>query len=646
MLELIDLDDATDFRECWAAMEPTHRERHLLWSIRCIQNETGKPYDHFEFPHIGAPGGPMDAFDDQTVREIPLQWGSRLGKTFFGQCATIYNGTKLRLPQIFGSTKEKLAIQVVKRTYKMIRQCVELAAKLIHPERLQSQHLIEFWGCCVFVGWARSAATFADKDCAGGHGNEIDDWDHLTTSKDGDPLKQFLERFKNHWGGRKVILESIPKIKGKSRIEAKRLEGTCCEFQVPCPHCRRYQLIELGTPETPYGIKWEGSGDMFEAWYECRHCRAKIRNHERREMMRRGVWVPEGCTVKDAEAWAVDVMSPDYEWLGWEHAVWIEGKPAKNQEIASYRLASYCSLKLSWNDCAKEWISCDGKPQKLRNFFNQWDARTWEIRRSRTRPEEVAARLKTEYAMGEVPEWAEFLSLGADRQRADGGFVKWVIWALGPDDMSHLLYYGTSETLDAMWKEVGRRPFYKPDGSEPLYVGPVAADSGWDAPGTYAFCRDETHDNCVPCKGGNTAGETDSYKWTELEKSKHKEETDGMSLLLVSTNFTETALQHRLDNLSPGDTGSISLCKDAAEDSSFIAEFTNASLIEKFDPRGEPVLLWGKKDEATPNDWRDAARYGLEVGQAWRDSPDFSMGGAQRVAVEKRADGRDWIENE
>lgn len=640
-MTVLELTDTTDFRESWTACEPTTRERSLPWAERHIVNENGQLYNHHAYPHLGAPGGPFDAFDDYNVREIVLQWASRLGKTFFGQCCSIYNGTKLRLPQIFGGPKEELVSQIVQRTYRMIRQVPELRSKLVKPERMQNQHLVEFWGCNMFVGWARSAATFADKDCSAGHAAELDDWDHLTTSKDGDPADQFTERFKNHWSDRKVVYESIPKIRGRSRIEARRLRGWACEFYCPCPHCQGYQRIEFGDKSTEHGVKWEIVNGTLTAWYQCVHCMSRIENHQRAAMFRRGVWCPDGCQVLDRAALDIDTRHPDYKWSGWKNAPWITGTPTRNNEIASYRLESLVALSLSWNDCASQFLGCKNQPQRLRNFRNQWLAQTWEIRRSRSEPDEIAKRVATEYPHRVVPEWAEFLSIGADRQRADGGYVVFVVIAHGPDEMVHVVDSGTADSLDQMWQSVGRRPYYKPDGGEPLYVVPCAADSGWDAPGTYAFCQDERHPNCVPCKGGNTSGETVAYKWTDLKDSGY--ETDGMSLLLVSTNFTETALQHRLDTGTPNTPGGLGVYSDAAKDMDFIAQLSNAVLADKLDKRGEPVLLWVKKDEATPNDLRDAIRYGIAVAEAWRN--DGSLDGTrQKIRLEKRPDGREWAD--
>lgn len=645
MICSLELDDASDLWECMSAMAPTERPRVLLWAEEHIVTDLNKPYDHNRFPHIGAPGGPLDAFDDHNVREIVLQWGSRLGKTFVGQVFTIYNGTQLRLPQMFGGTNEKLALQVVQRTYKMLRQVPRLNRALVKQERMQAAHLIEFWGCSVYVGWSRSAATFADKDCFRGHANEYDDWTHLTTSKDGDPGDQYQERFKNHWGDRKVLFESIPKVRGKSRIEAKRLAGWNCEFQVPCPHCRTYQQIDIGDRDTDFGLKFEvDQGVMVDAWYQCCHCHERIENHHRPAMMRRGVWVPDGCGVDHAAAYEVDVRSPDYQWRGWSKAHWITGNPSRDNEIASYRLASYSSLAVSWHDCATAYITSKDKPQKFRNFWNQWHGHTWEMRRSKSMPEVIAERCAIDLHAGIVPPWASFLTLTIDRQKADGGFCPWVVMAHHEtDEIAHVIDYDTSETLEKAWEAAWGKPYSMREAGLPLYIEPVAIDSGWSPKQTYEFCQDEAHPQCVPCKGSATKSADEPYKWTDLDESKH--DTEGLSLLLVNTGYTETALQAMLDDGIPGEPNSLSLCIRAAKDMDFIGQLTNMTLSDKVGQDGEPVLLWVKKDESTPNDYRDCVRYGLALAQAFRDQRDAESGAdapSGKVNVTKRSDGRDW----
>src|ERR1041385_8999733 len=92
-----------------AAIEPRERMRTLHWARKYIFTAEGRPYDHAAYPHLGAPGGPMDAFDCPQYLSIWLQWASRLGKSFFGQCALQKTADMAPCPMMFASSDQKLA---------------------------------------------------------------------------------------------------------------------------------------------------------------------------------------------------------------------------------------------------------------------------------------------------------------------------------------------------------------------------------------------------------------------------------------------------------------------------------------------------------------------------------------------------------
>ena len=201
-------------------LKPTPRSRHLSWFRQHAHNVDGHPYSAESYPHLGAPGGPLDALDAPSVRKIWLQFASRLGKTFIGQCASMKKADSNPGPMIFGSSVEKVAVEVVERTYKMLEHSPKVCRQL-RPKSRRRQSCIDFDACQMYVSWSRSVSTLADKEAEFGHANEIDKWEHLATSKEADPLKLFLDRFKNR-PHHKVILESTPTVKGKSRVEAGR----------------------------------------------------------------------------------------------------------------------------------------------------------------------------------------------------------------------------------------------------------------------------------------------------------------------------------------------------------------------------------------------------------------------------------------
>src|SRR3982751_434035 len=105
------------FQQAIANFRPRPRSRMIHWSLANVQthDENPKPYDHAAYPHIGAPGGPADAFDCPQYSTIWLQWASRLGKTFFGACASLKTADSDPCPMMFASVDRKLAVEVTGR---------------------------------------------------------------------------------------------------------------------------------------------------------------------------------------------------------------------------------------------------------------------------------------------------------------------------------------------------------------------------------------------------------------------------------------------------------------------------------------------------------------------------------------------------
>lgn len=91
------------------------------------RQDDGRPYSHSAYPHLGAPGGPCDSFDQPSVRRIWLQFASRLGKTFFGQCAALKKADSDPGPMIFASSIQRTAMEVIGRTYGMMEMSPRIA---------------------------------------------------------------------------------------------------------------------------------------------------------------------------------------------------------------------------------------------------------------------------------------------------------------------------------------------------------------------------------------------------------------------------------------------------------------------------------------------------------------------------------------
>jgi len=588
---------------------PRSKSRTLAWCLAHARNTDGSTYSHRRYPHLGAPGGPCDAMDDEQVRRVWLQFASRLGKTFLPQCCTLKKADENPGPMMFASSIEKTAGDIVERSYRMIEKSPRVACQL-RPKSRRRQSVIDFDACQMHVGWARSTATLADKEVEFGHAGEIDKWEHISTSKEAHPLRLFLDRFKNR-PHHKVILESTPTIKGKSPIESGRLGSSNCKLHVPCPHCERYQVLAM------IRLKWDhlenGRSDKDlarrSAHYVCEHCEKRIDDHHRPRMMLLGVWCPEGCTVIDAEARKAAIACADmesgYRWRGWSQATWIEGTPLRDGPDAGYQLGSLYALSLTWGDNAAEFVSCKDKPQDLRNFINQWLAETWEHIRRQSTWEQLGARLiDNDAPRAVVPVWSSLLTCGIDRQSAGGDDrFPWTVDAWGPNGQCATIAYGEAESFDELRLSVIESQWHYADEGH-LLIAFVLIDSGHRPDGVYEFCLacHQKQLNVWPCKGSSTALESD-YRRSVLGPNTSM---PGMSLILVDSIRSQLWIENQISNPD----GVYSLHAGSLLDhQDFLEQITNDAAVDTLDTTNNVRQSWERVDTNIPNDFRDCRRY-------------------------------------
>lgn len=629
-----ELESVDDLWEQSREFTPRRKPRSFPWAAKEIANQYGRPYDHDDYPHLGAPGGPFDAFDARFVRVISMMFGSRLGKTFFAQCCMLFTAANDPSPMMHANASQDLCVDVIERLQLMVKARPKLRALMAsHHERDWRQDEMSFSSCKMEGAWALSVSTLADKDVKVGHAGEVDKWTHFKTAKEGHPLKLFQDRFKNFMAVRKVIVESTPTLRGHSVIEDTVKSGSECRYHVPCPFCRRYQVIEMGGENVHYGLKWAklGNGESdpaiakATAFYACRFCAKSIGSHDRAWMIRRGVWVPSGCGVDADEAIKAAELrlhpalrDEEPSWQGWGASPWIVGQPDRDGTHQSYMLSSLYALTLDWGDIAEEFVKCHDKPSQLKNFVNQWLGETWESRKPKSSPERLAERIGSRRPRGLVPQWGRFVTVTIDQQAALGGFVKFVAMAHGDEGRAAVIDYGVSKSREDAWSQACRASYRHEDyGPQmtPIFSG---IDSGWDTRNTYEFVN-RFPGLIVALKGSDTdlGGKAWDLRSLGEDGTRTRTGADGQSLLWVNTDFWETDLQHRLDMRLADERDSLTLCNEAANDRAFLEELMNGQQSDKVDRRGNPRLLWIKREENKPNDYRDAIRYGLCLGQAW-----------------------------
>ena len=624
--------------DCFAAYAPTPECRTLEFAMERMTNEFGRPYDHWSYPHLGGPGGPMDARDCPSVRTEALQFATRLGKTFVGQVFSIAQAVHNPGPQLLATPMEDLTRQIIQREYEILDHRPTLACLLRHKsEKLRKQTHIRYRnGAQVFGAWARSVKTLADKTAVYGHAAELDKWEHQSTSKEAHPLKLFDDRFKDVLSVSFRLYESTPTIKGRSSIERLLHAGWNCRYFVPCPHCKRYQTLTLGGEDTTSGIKWDrrtdGKSDpelaRRTARYHCEHCWKAIESSSRQWMMRRGVWCPEGCEVVGSKALRITEQfittgQPSWVFTGWGSAPWVSGAAINDGPNASHQLSSLYALSLDWGDIAAEFLRVKEVPSFLRNFVNQWKGETWEVAKRSETWESLASRLTCDTPRGIVPKWAKVVAIGVDRQE---DFLPWVAVVMDASRMVHVIDYGLCETPKDIEELTNHQ--WQRDNGETVQARFVLPDTGYKASEIYQL--GQKNKRILPARGSSTAL-AGYYQRKQLGKgSSHA----GVKVVWIDSDTTQDWVDRALFVVERGQPNSLSLfAGPATEHEAFCQQLLNEQMTYATDSSNHSKGRWERIDEHMPNDYRDALRYGFVGGLiALKSQPLRSFGLKQKTS--------------
>lgn len=577
------------------------------WEWVCREGRTpdAQPFDGERMPWAK---GVCEAWDDPNVREIVLMWGTRLGKTMIALQLMAKVAATNPMPGLFATADEKLAKRTTRhKIYKVLSAIRETRRQLL-PEHLRSVGEIRLAESTWAVAWAGSESLLADIGVMYGWANEFTKWKNRKTMEGvyakGDVTTRFFERFKEYWHARKIIAESSPGLKGLCNIERKYLESNQCRYHVPCPHCRKFQVLKLGNGEGG-GITFDKLPDgrldadlaQRTARYICEHCGKAIHDEHRPRMMRGGIWAPRGCTVDKGGK--------------------LCGKPERTCDVWGGQLSSLYSLQLRWGDIARKFVEVRSKPSLLQVFVNDWLAETWEPHRVKSEPEDIAERLKTEEAVGTMPAWSTWLFAAVDVQAE---YFKWAKVAAGPGERTAVVDSAECDTWDEVYTQCINNPTPHADGGSPLLPCLTLIDSAHRTQEVYKQCRlwNRPDRLVIPCKGANTDMGGEPYQImsitpgvrsaTKIQKRRALK-SHGVLRIRVNSFYYEPIIQRQLDSRKPGDSDSLSLPAELADDADFVRELCNGVMSDEPSKMDPDRLLWVKRWSDEPNDFRDCYKY-------------------------------------
>lgn len=217
--------------------------------------------------------------------------------------------------------------------------------------------------------------------------DELDAWPEYI-GRDGDPDAITDDRAAEYWDIRKIFRGSTPLIRGASKIDDAFERGDARHYYFICESCGYKQTIRWsGKNEKTgheYGFFWDLESGMLlpdSVRYRCQNCPKEYHDKDKARIFseRNG-------------------------------AGWVPTKSPAEPGIRSYQLPALYSILRPWSKSVALYLDAyDPENRRVRNlgkfqaFYNNVLGRSFEIKGSRIKFEQVFEHRRTEYQYGQVP---------------------------------------------------------------------------------------------------------------------------------------------------------------------------------------------------------------------------------------------------
>lgn len=506
--------------------------------------ETPGPFDIDQVPHVAEVIQTITSYETQ---EIIMDWATRNGKTFTAVFILIYWVSQYAAP--CGAASASLGLRdklVDDKLYPALDACVQTAG-LVPPNHLRSSSEAHVGDAKIETAIMNSPATMASFAAQLVLLNEAGLWKL-------NAIQRMRQRLRNFGFTYKLVIEGKPENKATCTITklANQDDVQRRVRQVPCPHCGQHQLLIWGFGEDGPGVKWEklngesNAGHAMETvYYECVNgCR--IEEHQRRDIIRNGVWCPEGMHVTNAGK--------------------LAGKPkcSSVRRVAFVEMSSLYSLLIGgWAQIVGEWFECKDDEELRREFMTGTLGIPYDPRPKSRLPQKIGDRLAAKLPSKIAPEWSTFLTVvadvGHDSKRDELEFF-WsaAAWGLiGKKVRGHWIdvgHFGFGE-VDAFIEFMCSCEWAHADGGiitpRGRCMGIDSGDGNVSAK-IYLLCDliteryfQTTQARCYPLKGDSRKSHRMSwFEWGDQgdtkEQKERNREIDGGNLISVNTERTQS----------------------------------------------------------------------------------------------------------
>lgn len=414
----------------------------------------------------------MDAVSDPAVERVVVMAGSQLGKSEFLLNVIGYYADADPSPILLVQPTEDASRSFAKeRVEKMFRATPVLRGKLADSLRDKENTILLklFPGGMLACAWATSSVALASRPIRVVLLDEVDRYPS-SVGNDGNPVEQAIQRTAN-FRNRKIIAVSTPTVDGLSEIVRMHDETDQRRLWLPCPRCGAFQVLEWSGLIFRDAAKRPTLDDIY---YLCQHCKGRIEERERPEMLAACRWEPTH-----------------------------PGRPRRG-----YHLSALYSPWVRWRELAEQWIKVHEERDRRgqQEFLNLRLGEPWVEGGDEIHPDALDGNREPYEA--EVPDGVLLLVAGVDVQ-SNRFEVEIVGWGVGKESWGIAYQVVSGDTsIPETWGRLDAllaRSWAREDGSA-LGLWCTCVDSGHRTSDVYEFCRARLARNVFAVKGRSGAG--------------------------------------------------------------------------------------------------------------------------------------------
>ncbi|MCM5528957.1 phage terminase large subunit family protein [Parasegetibacter sp. NRK P23] len=405
------------------------------------------------------------------AQRIIVKKGSQLGFTEAGNNWVGYCIDLAPAPFIFIMPTDTMMKDTSKlRIEPMIKGIPDLRVKVSESKSKDGGNTIlnkQFAGGFLKMIGANSPVGLSSYAARNIYGDEIDRYP-ISVGNEGSVVDLAKTRTATFGSRRKIYLTSSPKLKGTSQIDNEFQKTGQRYYNVPCPSCGYFQVLEFEQLRyTP--------GKYTDAKYECSKCKTLIEEYHKTAMLSRGKWVPKFPDKEDGFTFGYHIS-------------------AMYSPYGMY----------SWSEMALDYEESRNDVPKQITFVNTKLGECYEPEHGEKIDHEALYERAEDYP--ENSPWASvaFITAGVDVQkdRLEGEIVGWIKGKTSQSIEYFQIIGDTSQ--DEVWRELSQivnRTWVRQGDNVVMPLRLMAVDTGYNTQRVYQFVQQHSLSKVVPIKG-------------------------------------------------------------------------------------------------------------------------------------------------